>query len=169
MLQFGKLSVDALEAHDDVRFLMLKAAQRSLNALAIDTTQRLDLSCNLLLVANRLDRVSGYPNEADEPTLSTAGSGDNPIAWFVMRRVPGNDRDINTYGDFVEDIVKDRIERVDGVGLVNVFGGSEREMRVVIDPARMARYGLTVTDTLNALRAGNAAVSAGDVDEGKRR
>ncbi|MEM7651839.1 MAG: efflux RND transporter permease subunit [Pseudomonadota bacterium] len=128
-----------------------------------------DMGRSLLLVANRLDRVSGYPNEADEPTLSTAGSGDNPIAWFVMRRVPGNDRDINTYGDFVEDIVKDRIERVDGVGLVNVFGGSEREMRVVIDPARMARYGLTVTDTLNALRAGNAAVSAGDVDEGKRR
>ena len=40
----------------------------------------------LLLIANRLDRVTGYPEEADEPTLSTSGSEDNAIAWFVISR-----------------------------------------------------------------------------------
>jgi HAE1 family hydrophobic/amphiphilic exporter-1 len=69
----------------------------------------------LLLVANRLDRVTGYPEEADEPTLDTAGSEDSPIAWFIVRRAEGNERPVHEFGDFVEDVIKDRIERVTGV------------------------------------------------------
>ena len=38
----------------------------------------------LLLVSNRLDRVNGYPEEADEPTLSLSGAEDRPIAWFII-------------------------------------------------------------------------------------
>ena len=123
----------------------------------------------LLLVSNRLDRVSGYPEEADEPTLDTAGSEDNPIAWFIVRRAEGNERPIHEYGDFINDVVKDRIERVPGISRVNVFGSSEREINITVEPSLMARYGLTVTDVIDSLRAANTSLSAGDVDEGKRR
>ncbi len=123
----------------------------------------------LLLVANRLDRVDGYPEEADEPTIRTSSTDDNPITWIVLRRMEGIDTPIHHFGDFVEDIVQDRIERVNGVSRVNVYGGSEREMVITVDPDSMARFGLTVTQVVGTLRAANASVSAGDVDEGKRR
>ncbi|MDD9878994.1 MAG: efflux RND transporter permease subunit, partial [Magnetovibrio sp.] len=123
----------------------------------------------LLLVANRLDRVNGYPDEANEPTMRTSSSDDNPITWIVFLRDPGNDREIHTYGDFVEDVVQDRLERVSGVSRVNVYGGSPTQMEVIVNPERMARYGLTVTEVVRTLRNANASVSAGDLDEGKRR
>ena len=66
-------------------------------------------------------------------------------------------------------MIQDRIERVPGVASFNFFGGTEREMRVVVDAERMARYGLTVGEVVGALRQANIALSAGDVDEGKRR
>ncbi len=128
-----------------------------------------DMGRALLLLGNRLDRVNGYPEEADEPFVRTSGSEDSPIAWFILRRVEGNEREIHTYGDFIVDVIQDRIERVPGVSRVNVFGGSEREMRIIVDPQRMARYRLTVTDVVAALRRANASVSAGEVEEGKRR
>ena len=128
-----------------------------------------DMDKALLLVANRLDRVSGYPDEAREPTFKTSTTEDNPITWIILRRVAGNDRDINSYGDFIEDVIKDRLERVPGVSRANVYGGSERELQVIVEPERMARYGLTVTDLVRALRGANASISAGYVDEGKRR
>ncbi len=128
-----------------------------------------DMGRALLLTANRLDRVSDYPDEANEPSMRTAGSEDNPIAWIVLRRLDGSDQLMHTYGDFVEDVIQDRLERVSGVGRVNVFGGSQREMVVRVDPEAMARYRLTVTDVVNTLRAANSSVSAGDIDEGKRR
>ncbi len=123
----------------------------------------------LLLVSNRLDRVSDYPAEASQPTLSTAGNEDSAIAWFVMQPGPGNDRPIQTYGDFAEDMVKSRLERVPGVSRVNVFGGAASEMRVTVDPERMAHYRLTVGEVVTALRRANVSATAGKVDEGKRR
>ncbi len=123
----------------------------------------------LLLVANRLDRVSGYPEEADEPVIQTAGAEDNPIAWIVVKRKEGNTRPIYEYGDFAEDYIRPAIERVEGVSLVNIYGGSEREMRVIVNPDQLAAYQLTISELLASLRAANVSLSAGDVEEVTRR
>jgi len=123
----------------------------------------------LLLVSNRLDRVDGYPDEVKQPTIRTSSSEDNAIAWFVFYRLSGNDRQIHTYGDFAENIIQDRLERVPGVSRVNVYGGSKTQMEIIIKPELMARFGLTVTGMVQTLRSANASITAGDVDEGKRR
>ncbi|MEM9249329.1 MAG: efflux RND transporter permease subunit [Pseudomonadota bacterium] len=123
----------------------------------------------LLLVSNRLDRVGGYPDEAGEPRLNTSGSDDSPIAWVTVRAAEGNTRSLPTYGDFMEDVVQEAIERIDGVSTVNVFGGVSRELQIVIRPDELARFGLTIPEVVGRLRAENISVSAGDVEEGKRR
>ena len=128
-----------------------------------------DMDKALLLVANRLDRVGSYPDEVDEPTLKTAGSDDNAVGWLILKRSTGNDRPIHTYYDLAEDVIKERLERVTGVAEVRVYGGAEREMQVVVDPARLAQYQITIPQVVRALRAANTSVSAGAVDEGKRR
>ena len=117
----------------------------------------------LLLASNRLDRVNSYPEEADEPSIQTASAEDNPIAWFVILRKPGNNEEIHRFGDFAEEVIQDRIERVAGVARVNLYGAARKEMTVFVEPDRMARYGLTVTDVVERLRAANSSVSAGDV------
>lgn len=154
-----------LEGLDDMR--STSSEGRATVTLEFSVGQNMDRA--LLLVSNRLDRVSGYPNETDEPTLDTSGSEDNPIAWIVLKRDKTNTRPIHTYGDFAEDVIKDRLERVQGVSRVNIFGGSEREMVVTVDPVRMSQYQLTVPQVVTALRQANASLSAGDVEEGKRR
>src|SRR6056297_1181969 len=128
-----------------------------------------DLDRSLMLVANRLDRVTGNPDEADEPTLDTSGSDDNPIAWMIVKRAEGNTTPIEHYGDFVDDVVAERLERVDGVGTTNFFGGVSRELQVVIDPTELARYRLTIPEVVATLRRESVSLSAGDLDEGKRR
>lgn len=122
----------------------------------------------LLLVANRLDGVSGYPDEADEPSISTAGSEDNPIAWFVIKRLDGNERPIHTYGDFAEDVIEDRLQRISGISSAEVLGGSERELQIIVDPERLARFRLTVGDVVSGLRNARISATAGDIEEGKR-
>ena len=66
-------------------------------------------------------------------------------------------------------IIQDRLERVTGVSRTNVYGGSESELRIIVDPDKLARYRLTVPDVVSALRLANATNSAGDIEEGKRR
>jgi len=128
-----------------------------------------DMNKSLLMVSNRLNQISDYPEEANEPTIDTSGLEDNPIAWFIVTRLPGNNRALESYGDFAENVIQDRLERVTGVSRTNLYGGSENEMRVIIDPDKLARYRLTVPTIVSALRVANASVSAGDIEEGKRR
>jgi HAE1 family hydrophobic/amphiphilic exporter-1 len=158
---------DVLKGLEGVRSMESRSRTgRSEVTLEFSAGQNMDRA--LLLVANRLDRVTGYPLEADEPILKTSGTDDNAIAWFLLTREPGNDRDMITYGDFLEDVVQERIERIDGISGVNIFGETEREMRIVVDADRLAQFRLTVPDVVNRIRAANASISGGDIDEGKR-
>ncbi len=148
-------------------------AETGLGRLKLEFGVGQDMVVALLMVSNRLDRVGSYPAEVQEPTLDTSGDEDNAIAWLVLR----HDKDaeqpstspIHGFFDLLDQVVTDRLQRVPGVADVRIYGGTAREMQVEVDPERLAQYHLTVPELLDALRAANASVSAGAVDEGKRR
>jgi HAE1 family hydrophobic/amphiphilic exporter-1 len=148
---------------------MLGLSQLGRSRLILEFDVDQDMREAFLLVSNRLNAISNLPVEADEPTMRTSSSEDRPIARLAIRRLPGNQRDIETYGDFILDVVVDRLERVSGVSQVGVSGGSERELRIIIAPEKLAQVGLTVPEVVEALRGANATITAGSVEEGKRR
>ena len=65
-------------------------------------------------------------------------------------------------GDYASRNVLPELQRVPGVGQAQLFG-TERAMRVWIDPAKLQGYGLSATDVTAAIRAQNAQVSAGEI------
>ena len=75
---------------------------------------------------------------------------DNAIAWFILTKTDGNETDIAAYGDIVENVIQDKIERVPGVARTTVYGGSETELRVTIDPEKMAIFSGSMV-TLNSV------------------
>jgi HAE1 family hydrophobic/amphiphilic exporter-1 len=123
----------------------------------------------LVRVSNRLEQVPSYPDDVDRPLIYTVDPNSQATAWFVILTEGDNDIDVETLLDYVDDEVKPRIERIPGVARVNMFGGREREMQVIVDPGRLAARNLTMTDVATALSSENKDYSAGDFDEGKRR
>ena len=159
---------EVLRGIEGAKRLTAKAQEgRSEVTIEFDTSTNMDKA--LLLVSNRLNQIEGYPEEAGEPWLDTAGLDDNAIAWFILTKTEGNEREIAAYGDIVEDIIQDKLERVSGVARTTVYGSSSKELRVTIDPEKMAYYSLTVPQIVEALKRANTSISAGDVEEGKRR
>lgn len=122
----------------------------------------------LLHVSNRLNQVKEYPEEVDEPVISSTDTGGSAMAWFIFEPLEGNPVNIDTMRDFAEDVIKARFERIAGVAASNVYGGRDRELRVIVDPAKLATRSLTFTDLAQALDRENRDFSAGDFDEGKR-
>ena len=59
--------------------------------------------------------------------------------------------------------------RLNGVARTWVWGGQRQEMRVVVDPDRLAALGLKLTDVRAVLRERNRDAPAGQLDEGKRK
>ena len=147
---------------------MESRARRGRGTIYLEFNITADRNRSILLINNRLQQVNGLPEEADEPMLKTRDTDDNPIAWFSITKLPGNSKSIRSYGDFLDDVVRDQLERVNGVAAVNVRGGNESEIRIIVDPKRLAHYRITIPDVNNALRGTNMSISAGEVDEGKR-
>jgi HAE1 family hydrophobic/amphiphilic exporter-1 len=126
-----------------------------------------DVDDALLRVSNKLNEVPSYPATADKPVITATGSAASPVIWIVLKANAGNDRPIASYRTFFENEVRQYLERVPGVADLFVGGGTEREMHVVVDPARLAAHGLTIPAVMAALRAENVNVSAGNMDLGR--
>ena len=128
-----------------------------------------DMNQALLLVSNRLDLIREYPEDAQQPFLSTSGSEDNSIAWFSLQTLNQDDqRSMVSRSELVNDIIKDKIERIDGVSSLFARGVSDKELRVTIDPYMLAKYSLTVSELINNIRQSNISITGGNIEEGKR-
>ena len=118
-------------------------------------------------VSEKLRQVTGYPEEMDEPTIQATGTEESAtIAWIIFRGKPGED--VAGLKDMVEDDIKPILERAEGIAQVEVYGGKEREVKVVADAYKLAARGLTLGDLQTALRRHNDNISAGTIDQGKR-
>lgn len=77
--------------------------------------------------------------------------------------------DVRKTRRFVEEYVKSRFDRINGVADTFVMGGQLEEMQVVVDPERLAARQLTINDLRNALQVRNKDTSGGEIWDGKRR
>ncbi len=144
------------------------SASRGSSSINLTFAVDIPLERALIEVMNRLNRVPSYPPDVDEPVIY-AGRGEfgTAIAWFALRPLPGNDRDITSYQDFVEEVVQSRIERIPGISNASIYGGRGREVRITFDPYRTAALGIDIP-TLARLTGGNEDVSGGFSDVGRR-
>ncbi|EPR31006.1 acriflavin resistance protein [Alkalidesulfovibrio alkalitolerans DSM 16529] len=122
----------------------------------------------LLRVSNKLNEVPSYPETAERPVIVATGANTSPVIWMVLKPLPENTRDIATYRTYLENEVRQYIERVPGVADLFIGGGTDREMHVIVDPLRLAAHGLTIADVSAVLSGENANVAAGIMDVGRR-
>lgn len=130
-----------------------------------------DINEVLIRANNALSQVPDYPENVDEPRILTSAFSDNWFMFFVIKPLPGNPENIaiKMERDFVEDYVKTAFERSPGVSEVRVTGGVNRQVRIYIDPAKLAERQITISELRRSLLTRNQDVSGGDLDSGKRR
>ena len=130
-----------------------------------------DINDALIRVSNALSQVSSYPENVDEPRIFTSSFSSNSFMFFRVQPLPGNPRGLRMeeMNDFLDERVRTRLERIDGVSEVRIWGGVERQAQVYVEPRLLAERGVTLAEVRDALRARNRDVSGGDVDSGKRR
>lgn len=131
----------------------------------------INLNTTLIEVLNALNRVPAYPDNVDEPRLYATSFSANSFMFFRVMPLPGNPRhlDMIPMQDFIRDHVASRMETVPGVSEVNVYGGAERQIQILLDPARLAERNLSVAQVRDAVRQRNRDLSGGEIESGKRR
>ncbi|MGB5678607.1 MAG: efflux RND transporter permease subunit [Gammaproteobacteria bacterium] len=139
--------------------------------IELDFPFGVDMTQTLIEVSNALNQVPSYPENVDEPRVYASSFSSNSFMYFAISPLPGNPRnlDMDMMRDFIVDNVRTRLSGVPGVSQIDVRGGADRQVKIMLDPAKLADRQLTISDVRNAIRARNRDVSGGEIDSGKRR
>jgi multidrug efflux pump len=117
-------------------------------------------------VRDRVARVRGQlPDEISEPVISKEEADAQPIIYLAFSSSQHTPLEVTDYADR---FVKDRLQNIDGVANVRIFGERRYAMRLWLDRARLAAYGLTVQDVESALRRQNVEIPSGRIESAER-
>lgn len=119
------------------------------------------------LAANEVrEKVAGVrrrlPDQIDEPVVQRYDITAQSIVYFSMAS------DVRERGEIrklAEDIVKDELQRLDGVAEVNVFGASLREIHLFVDPQKLEAYNISFQQILDVVNSHNMNTPGGRVNE----
>ncbi len=111
-------------------------------------------------VQNRLSRASPrLPAAVTQQGVKVDKSRSN-VLLFVMLSSSNPAYDPVALGDYASRNILPELQRVKGIGQVQLYG-TERAMRVWVDPAKLVSYGLSVADVNAAIKSQNSLVPAG--------
>ena len=118
-----------------------------------------DINAAVSEVKNAVDQIrSDLPDGILEPQIFKVATSSDPIAYFA---VEASDMTLEQLSWFVDDTVARRLLSVEGMASVSRNGGVNREIRIVLDPAKMQSLGVTASQINSVLRQQNVNASGG--------
>lgn len=129
-------------------------------------TVEFELSIDLETAANDVrDKVSQaqrlLPRDVDPPVVAKADADANPI---MMLAIKSTKRSLLELSEYAELTFKEQLQTIPGVSAVNIWGQKRYAMRLWLDPAKLAGYGMTPLDVRNAIGRENVELPSGSVE-----
>ena len=129
-------------------------------------TVEFELSVDLETAANdvrdKVSRAQRYlPKDCDPPTVSKADADASPIMQIAIR---SSKRSLMELSEIAELTVKERLQTIENVSSVDIWGEKRYSMRLWLDPTKMAGYGVTPLDIKEAVDNENVELPAGSIE-----
>ena len=138
-------AVNSIPGIDDVR----SRSAPGVSNVFIQFLLEKDLDIAFNEVQSKVGQInSQLPDDTETPIISKIETGEIPIIWLALR---GN-RTLQDLSVYAKNIVKRKLETINGVGSVVIGGEQERNIRVNLDFDRMSAFSITVQDVVMAFR-----------------
>ncbi len=101
------------------------------------------------------------PDEAETPIIEKLDINAQPILWLVLF---GKQYPIEDLTEYADDKIRPLLQKLKGVGDVQISGGRELQVRIWLDRDKLAAHDLTIHDIILALKKGHLEVPGGKVE-----
>ncbi len=141
-------------------YMTTNATSSGRGTVSLTFTPETDESFAQVEVQNKLSEVTAMlPATVQQNGVTVSKSRSNFLMVLMMSSDTIGTEEI---ADYVERNIKPEIQRIDGVGEARLFG-SQRAMRVWVDPKKLQNYNLSMAEVSSAISAQNAQISAGSL------
>jgi HAE1 family hydrophobic/amphiphilic exporter-1 len=158
--EVSQILEESINTIEGIRTLRSSSSD-SLSLIYVEFELEYDVKDKAQAVRDKVAAVrADLPRDADAPVIERVDPDAMPIL-AVMLSGPHSIREITELAD---KRLKPRLERLRGVGSVTIVGGRAREIRIWIDPLRLAGHALAVDDVLAAVQREHAELPGGRLE-----
>ncbi|MBV5278994.1 MAG: efflux RND transporter permease subunit [Campylobacteraceae bacterium] len=125
-------------------------------------TVQFKLNKNLNVATNDVrDKIGALnlPKEVDKPIVKKLGASGSVINLFIA----GKNDDTTALMRLSNEKLKPQLQRIKGVGEVNILGYRDREIRIFIDPFLLNKYALSASDLSGIIQKQNVKQGTGKI------
>lgn len=156
IIENAVMSVDGVQ-------LVQSTSQQGQSQITIQFGLDQDINVALEEVQTKVSQAAkNLPQTIDPPVITKTNPGDQPIMWTAAYSTNGSLRDLAL---FVRDHLKDRLTSINGVGDVAMGGYVDPQMRIWLDPKKMAAKDVTVNDVIAAVNNEHQLAPTGYQDD----
>ncbi len=118
-------------------------------------------------VRNKVDQaLRQMPTDAELPTVQKMDPDADPVITVMV----SGDLPIGALTEYADKVLKERLQRIAGVGGVQIVGGRLREIRIWLDSYKLRAYGVTVQQVIDSIQKQHAEIPGGRLEtQGGRR
>lgn len=139
-------------------------SQEGLSLITLHFSWGTRMGLALIHTREKLDEVKYHlPQQATRPLLIRYDPHSRPIMVIALT----SNRDQDGLDRLAREMIKARLEQIEGVAAAAISGASEREVHVRLDPSRLLLYGLTAHEVATAIGESVSAYEAGTVLAGE--
>ena len=130
--------------------------------ISIEFETGMDLEAAANEIRDRVSRVRRrLPDDVDEPTVYKSDSDNDPI---LMVSLVSDKLDPMEVSEIANNHVKERLQTINGVSEVAIWGEKRPVVRLWIDPIRMQALGVSGAEMSAALSKGNLELPSGSIE-----
>jgi len=138
-------------------------SKEGVSIMTLEFDWGVNMDFTVLHTREKLDAARDFlPEDAESPTIITLDPQARPVMVLALTA----ERSLRELKEFAEELVKPRLEQVEGIGSADVTGGVEREIQVEVDPALLALYGMTIEEVGARIDAFNRNLQGGTIRKG---
>lgn len=139
-------------------------SQNGLSVVKAEFQYTRDVGEAALDVQNAISRVRAHlPPEISEPQVLQFSSSDKPILTIALDSEALSLQEVREQAD---NALRDRLQLVEGVAAVDVFGGHKRQLEISVQRDSLRAYGLSVERLRDTLQGWNLSEPGGRIDRG---
>ncbi|MDH5384990.1 MAG: efflux RND transporter permease subunit, partial [Candidatus Aminicenantes bacterium] len=139
-------------------------SKEGISFMALEFSWGTDMDFAMLHTREKLDGAQHtLPEDVEESTIIPLDPQSRPI---MILSVSG-ERTLLELKEFSEEVIKPRLEQIEGIGSAEIAGGVEREIQVEVDPQLMSLYGLNIGEISRRIDAFNRNIQGGTIRKGR--
>ncbi|MFZ6016145.1 MAG: efflux RND transporter permease subunit [Nitrospirota bacterium] len=140
---------------------IISTSTEGVSVVTVEFVLERDIDLTVQDVREKISAIRGrLPKDIDEPVIQKIDPDATPVMWIAFF----GEKSVRELSIYVDEVLKEHFQRINGVGGIWLGGLRLRQVRVWLDSDKLSAYQITAHDVMRALERENVELPGGRIE-----